>query len=313
MVAHVSYCWTLIWGNQIQTTSWFIHAPGCETECIFLEFYDSLFATFWLFPLTTGQGRLHGVDWSGRVHPIFARGRSWDWCKSCEFSWGWGYGGVRIRFQFTPWQSSAEGTVHCPSHLIFWQLNISNGSKVVTEAHRAPTTLRRVTRITEIRWERTQYREWKPTKDSEVATFASRLCVPMTKPFSFAPWPPDFVTGSRCALAIVVHPTFLHLATPLQPGRGKGKDWQAGSNTWLCLAMLVGLTERRDSESVVAGWSRIVCVSGSAAARLSFLWWSPRRQKRSTNSRSSPTATVILRLHDICNRLANRLYRVHGV
>jgi len=31
------------------------------------------------------QGRRHGVDWGGHFHPTFARGRSWDWCKSGEF------------------------------------------------------------------------------------------------------------------------------------------------------------------------------------------------------------------------------------
>jgi len=33
-------------------------------------------------------GRRHGVDWGGHVHPTFARGRSWDWCKSGEFLLG---------------------------------------------------------------------------------------------------------------------------------------------------------------------------------------------------------------------------------
>jgi len=34
------------------------------------------------------QGRCHGVDWGKHVHPTFARGRSWDWCKSGEFLLG---------------------------------------------------------------------------------------------------------------------------------------------------------------------------------------------------------------------------------
>jgi len=36
------------------------------------------------------QGRRHGVDWGGHVHPTFARGCSWDWCKSDEFLLGEG-------------------------------------------------------------------------------------------------------------------------------------------------------------------------------------------------------------------------------
>ena len=35
--------------------------------------------------LTLFQGRRHGVDWGGHVHPTFVRGRSWDWRKSGEF------------------------------------------------------------------------------------------------------------------------------------------------------------------------------------------------------------------------------------
>ena len=34
------------------------------------------------------QGRRHGVDWGGHIHPTFARGRSWNWCKSGEFLLG---------------------------------------------------------------------------------------------------------------------------------------------------------------------------------------------------------------------------------
>ena len=52
-----------------------------------------------------------------------------------------------------------------------------------------------------------------------LATFASRLCVPMAKPFS--PWPPDQgLCSCRTPLGALppdprVHPTFLHLVTPL--------------------------------------------------------------------------------------------------
>ena len=34
------------------------------------------------------QGRRHGVNWGGQVHPSFARGCYWDWCRSSEFFGG---------------------------------------------------------------------------------------------------------------------------------------------------------------------------------------------------------------------------------
>jgi len=57
--------------------------------------------------------------------------------------------------------------------------------------------------------------------DSEMATFASRLGVPVTTLQLQGAMPhtggsaPRPVIGSRSALAIVVHSTFLHLVTPL--------------------------------------------------------------------------------------------------
>jgi len=56
-----------------------------------------------------------------------------------------------------------QSTVH-PITTPSWPLDTSNGSiKVVSGAYRAPITLRRVTRIAQIRWERRRYRrEWRP-------------------------------------------------------------------------------------------------------------------------------------------------------
>jgi len=36
------------------------------------------------------QGRRHGVDWGGPIHPSLARGCSWDWYRSGEFLAGRG-------------------------------------------------------------------------------------------------------------------------------------------------------------------------------------------------------------------------------
>jgi len=34
-------------------------------------------SSVWLMVMVD-QGRRHGVDWGGHVHPTFARGHSWD-------------------------------------------------------------------------------------------------------------------------------------------------------------------------------------------------------------------------------------------
>jgi len=58
--------------------------------------HSAVMATELLHPLDVacGQGRRHGVDWDGHVHPTFARDHSWNWCRSGEFSFlGWEEGG----------------------------------------------------------------------------------------------------------------------------------------------------------------------------------------------------------------------------
>jgi len=89
------------------------------------------------------QGRHHGVDWGGHVHPTFARGRSWDWCKSGEILLGRrGLGSVMVwsltchslpyvaapgpRWGLRP-QTPVIGSASCARHVcppnIFWPGN----------------------------------------------------------------------------------------------------------------------------------------------------------------------------------------------
>ena len=90
--------------------------------------------------------------------------------------------------------------------------------------HCTPRMLKRVMRIAQIRWER----RWQGMETNCIQKWWQLL--PLVWVFhwqnlsalgGFAPWPPLWalpqtpIIGSHSALAIIVHPTFLHVATLL--------------------------------------------------------------------------------------------------
>ena len=54
------------------------------TYCRAMLCISAAYATV-LCSVYLAQGRRRGVDWGEHVHPTFARGCSWDWCKSGVF------------------------------------------------------------------------------------------------------------------------------------------------------------------------------------------------------------------------------------
>ena len=92
--------------EQIATTDWAEPLPNTVnraklcgqyfpvlTYCRAMLCISAAYATV-LCSVYLAQGRRRGVDWGEHVHPTFASGCAWDWCKSSEFLWGGGQSGL---------------------------------------------------------------------------------------------------------------------------------------------------------------------------------------------------------------------------
>jgi len=65
-------------GSRGQMSAEFIQSGLCSDgsrQCL---------ATWVVRALAIRLVRRHAMDWGGHVHPAFAGGRSWDWCRSAD-------------------------------------------------------------------------------------------------------------------------------------------------------------------------------------------------------------------------------------
>jgi len=125
------------------------------------------------------------------------------------------------------WGRNSPLSIPFPHPLAFWPLVTSNGSKVVIVPQQRWGGSRKLPKSDE----KEDGREWRP-----VGFESSNFCLsseyfshktfqlqggldPLTRGYAPEPrWglcPQTLVIDSHCALSIVVHPTFLHLTTPL--------------------------------------------------------------------------------------------------